>query len=418
VAGMTYRLRSAGQGIVKLALVGATIGFFSVGTALAAKSSSIIVDAETGEVLQESNADAPNYPASLTKMMTLYLAFEALDTGRFKLDTELPVSARAAAQAPTKLGLRPGETVAVQNIILGLVTQSANDAAVVMAEGLAGSEHAFAERMTEKAHKLGMRNTFFHNASGLPDPQQRTTARDLVTLARALYRNYPTHYHYFATREFAYRGAVYANHNHLMSSFQGMDGIKTGFINASGFNLAASAVRDNRRLIGVVMGGQSARSRDLHMASLLNEAFRSAPGRIMVAKAPVPTPDDSSDETSATLRAMKAISPVASAEAAPLTPPHKTAIAAAGGWSVQFGAFTKHASAETAATKAVAKLPAAKGKTVQIVAPSKTDKERLYRARLVNLSKKEADEACHVLHRKHLKCSVVAPSPARLAALE
>ena len=246
--------------------------------ASAAQYSSIVIDAQTGQVVSQYNADSANYPASLTKMMTLYLTFEALEHHRITLDTRFPVSAHAAAQEPTKLNLIAGDTVAVHDLILGLVTQSANDAAVVLGEGLAGgSEAAFAEHMTQTARAMGMDRTTFHNASGLPNPFQFTTARDLSTLARRLYVDFPQDYHYFATEEFTYHGVNYANHNHLMNSFAGMDGIKTGFIHASGFNLAASAVRNNRRLIGVVMGGVSARARDVKMASLLNAAFDGRP---------------------------------------------------------------------------------------------------------------------------------------------
>src|ERR1700744_5045891 len=227
--------------------------------AWAAKYSSIVIDAQTGQVISEYNADSLNYPASLTKMMTLYLTFTALEHHDISLDTRFPVSAHAAAQEPTKLNLVAGETVSVHDLIFGLVTQSANDAAVTLGEGLAGgNETAFAERMTETAHALGMSNTEFHNASGLPNPYQHTSARDLSMLARHLYTDYPREYAYFATTSFTFRGHTYANHNHLMSSFAGMDGIKTGFINASGFNLAASAVRNGRRLVGVGMGGVSA----------------------------------------------------------------------------------------------------------------------------------------------------------------
>src|SRR5579863_3973552 len=242
-------------------------------TPAVARGSFIVIDADTGKVVSEHNADVQNYPASLTKMMTLYMAFEALEQRKIRLDQRFPVSAFAAQQAPSRLGLVPGETVSVRDLVLGLITKSANDAAVVMAEGLAGSEEAFAERMTIKALKLGMTNTTYYNASGLPNPGQLTTARDLVRLARALYRDFPREYAWFATEEFTYNGITHHNHNHLMSAFEGMDGIKTGYIRASGFNLAASAVRDNRRLIGVVMGGASARMRDLEMAQLLNDGF-------------------------------------------------------------------------------------------------------------------------------------------------
>lgn len=272
---------------VQLAIfvVFAALAALSTGKAWA-KYASIVIDAETGEVLHEANADDRNYPASLTKMMTLYLAFEALEQGRLELTTRLPVSKHAASRPPSKLGLAPGETISVRDVILALITKSANDAAVVMAEGIAGSESAFAQRMTAKARELGMTNTTFRNASGLPHREQVTTARDLAKLSQALLKRFPKYYRYFSTEDFAYKGVVYHNHNRLMSRFEGMDGIKTGFIRASGFNLAASAMRDNRRLIGIVMGGQSARSRDIHMAELLENAFagRSSLPPVMVAK--------------------------------------------------------------------------------------------------------------------------------------
>jgi D-alanyl-D-alanine carboxypeptidase len=233
----------------------------------------IVIDASNGQVLNERDPDALNYPASLTKMMTLFLTFDALEHHRINLAQRFYVSEHAAIQRPSKLGLVPGSTIAVRDLILAVVTHSANDAAVVLSEGLGGTESAFAAKMTAQAQALGMTRTNFHNASGLPDPLQYTTARDLAKLALALYRTFPNEYRYFATEEFDYNGAIYTNHNHLMEAFEGMDGIKTGFINASGFNLAASAVRNNRRLIGVIMGGRTAQSRDMDMAELLDDAF-------------------------------------------------------------------------------------------------------------------------------------------------
>jgi D-alanyl-D-alanine carboxypeptidase len=417
VEALTRTMRTVGLVVAKSVIVGLAIVLLSTSWEAQAKYASIIIDADTGEVLHEVNADGMNYPASLTKMMTLYLAFEALDNGQLSLDQKLAVSTHAANRAPSKLGLEPGESVAVRDLILALVTKSANDAASVVAEGLGGSESAFSERMTQKAHKLGMKNTTFRNASGLPDPGNRTTARDLATLARALYRDFPDHYHYFSTREFIYHGVVHANHNHLMSSFQGMDGIKTGYINASGFNLAASAKRDNRRLIGVVMGGESARARDAHMARLLNAAFASERGT-MVAKAEAPADADSAPTAQArrgmAARAVSALSPVSGAEAAPLAGDAGTLrkaserVAHLQHWSVQLGAFSHHAAAEKVVAS-VAKLPVAKGKPIVILDPAKTDTERLYRARLVNFTKQEANAVCSSLHKRHLKCSVVAP---------
>ena len=257
-------------------------GFATVGFGPSPVPESIVLDANTGQVLSEANADAITYPASLTKMMTLYLTFEALNTGRLRLDQYLPVSVEAAEKAPTKLDLRPGESVAVQDLILGIVTKSANDAAAVLAEGLAGSEPAFADMMNRKAAQLGMRTTVYRNASGLPDPWQHTTARDTAQLALALYHDFPREYRYFSTREFMFHGRLIVGHDHLLDWYPGADGIKTGYIRASGFNLATSAVRDGHRLIGVVLGGVSGGSRDREMAALLDQGFadsRRAAGR-------------------------------------------------------------------------------------------------------------------------------------------
>jgi D-alanyl-D-alanine carboxypeptidase len=387
--------------------------------AFAAKYASIVIDAETGEVLHEVSADVQSYPASLTKMMTLYMVFEAIESGKLKLDQQLPVSQHAANRAPSRLGLMPGETVAVRDVILGLVTKSANDAASVAAEALGGTEAMFAEKMTARARTLGMNNTVFRNASGLPDPKQHTTARDLSKLARALYRDYPKEYRYFATEQFTFRGATHSNHNHLMSRFEGMDGIKTGFINASGFNLAASAVRNNRRLIGVVMGGQSARSRDDHMASLLNTVFaRNGRGPVptVVASNEEPAAEAASDSAETTMtkkvvRAVGRLSPVSSAQAATLSAPKPDA---GEKYTVQLGAFSKQAAAEKAASSALSKLRM-KGKSVVVAGPAKGDKEKLWRARLAGFSKGEAQQACRTLHKKHMSCSIVTPSGVKMA---
>ena len=236
---------------------------------------SIIMDAQTGRILESSNPDKRLYPASLTKMMTLFLTFEAIQRGRLHMNKYLTISANATRQPPTKLGVRPGDKLTVKQAILALVTRSANDVAVVLAENVAGSEREFTRMMTKRAQSLGMRNSHFVNPSGLPNAAQTTTVRDMAILARALMQYFPQHYPLFATRSFVYKREVITNHNHLMESYKGMDGLKTGFINASGFNLAASAVRDNRRLIVVVFGGRTAASRDAHVAELLNRGFAS-----------------------------------------------------------------------------------------------------------------------------------------------
>jgi D-alanyl-D-alanine carboxypeptidase len=229
----------------------------------------MVVDAKTGRTLHAENEDALRHPASITKVMTLYLLFEQLERGKLSLDSRLEVSANAAAQAPSKLGLRPGSTIEVEDAIKALVTKSANDVAVVIAENLAGSEDAFAEQMTRRARLIGMSRTTFRNASGLPDADQVTTARDLTILARAIQDRFPKYYPYFQTRVFAFGTGRYANHNKLLGRVEGVDGIKTGFTQASGFNLMTNARTDDRHIVAVVLGGRSGAGRDRIMASLV-----------------------------------------------------------------------------------------------------------------------------------------------------
>jgi D-alanyl-D-alanine carboxypeptidase len=238
--------------------------------------SSIIVDANSGATLASTSPDGLRHPASLTKIMTLYLLFERLDAGKMKLDTEMSVSERASDQAPTKLDLRPGQTIRVEDAIKGLVTRSANDAAVVIAEAIGGEEDDFAKMMTRKAHALGMSRTTYRNASGLPDDEQVTTARDQATLGRAIQERFPRYYRYFSTLTFNYHGQSIRNHNHLLGEVEGVDGIKTGYTRASGFNLVTSIRRGNRHLVGVVMGGRSGGSRDTIMRGLLTENLNKA----------------------------------------------------------------------------------------------------------------------------------------------
>jgi D-alanyl-D-alanine carboxypeptidase len=231
----------------------------------------IVVDANTGRTLYARNENEQRYPASITKVMTLYLLFEQIDRGTLKLDSTIRISAHAAAQKPTKLGLRPGQTISVEDAIKAAVTRSANDIAVAIAETIAGDEENFARLMTAKAHALGMSGTHFVNASGLPDPEQLTTAHDLALLGRAIEEHFPRYYRYFATRAFYYHGATIANHNHLLDRVEGMDGIKTGYTNASGFNLLTSVKRGGHYIVAVVLGGASAGARDRIMADLIEE---------------------------------------------------------------------------------------------------------------------------------------------------
>src|SRR6476646_7794756 len=241
--------------------------------------SSIIVDGNSGAVLSSNNPDGIRRPASLTKIMTLYLLFERLDAGKMKLDTEM----EASEQAPTKLGLKPGQTLKVEDAIKGLVTRSANDAAVVIAEAIAGDEDEFAKLMTRKARALGMSKTTYRNASGLPNDDQLTTARDQATLGRAIQDRFPRYYRYFATTVFNYRGQSIRNHNRLLGNVEGIDGIKTGYTRASGFNLVSSMRRGNRHLVAVVLGGASGGARDATMRNLLAENLEKAATKRSVA---------------------------------------------------------------------------------------------------------------------------------------
>ncbi|MBZ8132358.1 D-alanyl-D-alanine carboxypeptidase [Afifella sp. IM 167] len=264
------------------------------GSALAnSKYAGFVIDAKTGEVLYEDRADEQRYPASLTKMMTLYILFEELDKGRFTLNSQLKASSYAASKPPTKIGIRPGQTIRVEDAIKALCVRSANDVAVVIAENIEGSESKFAQRMTRTAHALGMSSTTFRNANGLPISGQHTTARDMARLGRALHDRFPAYFKFFSTRTFTYKGRTYRNTNHLLGKVRGVNGIKTGYIRASGFNLVTSVEREGRHIIAVVMGGRTGASRNRHMVDLIHRylddakpGMRTAP--LVVAKVAPP----------------------------------------------------------------------------------------------------------------------------------
>jgi D-alanyl-D-alanine carboxypeptidase len=272
-----------------------------------------VVDANSGQTLQELNADEPRHPASLTKVMTLYLLFEQLEAGKLKLDTPLQISARAALQPPTKLGLKANQTIAVEDAIKGMCTRSANDAALVVAEAIGGSEEEFAKLMTEKARALGMANTTYVNASGLPDDQQITTARDQAILGRAVQDRFPNYYRYFSTANFRYHGHDIHNHNALLGNVKGVDGIKTGYTEASGYNLTTSVHRDGRYLVSVVMGGRSNAARDSRMREMI-EKFISLASVQRTAPAAAPTGMDLASQSSTGARAPNAAPTGAAAE--------------------------------------------------------------------------------------------------------
>jgi D-alanyl-D-alanine carboxypeptidase len=283
---------------------------------------SIIVDGNTGSVLSSNSPDGLRHPASLTKIMTLYLLFERLDSGKMKLDTEMPVSEHASEQDPTKLGLRPGQPSKVDAAITGLVTRSANDAAVVIAEAIGGSEEDFARMMTRKARALGMSRTTYRNASGLPNDEQITTARDQSTLGRAIQDRFPRYYRYFSTTAFNFRGHTITGHNRLLGSVEGVDGIKTGYTRASGFNLVTSIHRGNRFLVGVVLGGRSGGSRDAIMRNLLAENIGKGATTRTAAAITERNPADANVQVADADDAREADSaPIAASEPAPLPAP-------------------------------------------------------------------------------------------------
>lgn len=357
--------------IVCFAFVIATISL-TINSNAHAKYASFVIDADTGEVLHGTNEDTRNYPASLTKMMTLYLIFERLEDKRWSLNTKLKVSRRAAAQPASKLGLVPGSTITVKQAILALAVKSANDVATTVAENISGKERSFGLKMTAKARSLGMKKTTFRNASGLPHRGQMSTARDMSVLARALLRDFPQHYHYFSTKSFRWNGRTYKTHNKLLKSYPGSDGFKTGYIRAAGYNLVSSATRNGRRIIGVVFGGRSSKHRNAHMIKLLDKGFSKLPGgkaTMQIASAPTPTKSKTAMSSSS-----------------------KT------GWAVQVGAFSRKDQAQSAATKAIGKASKylAHGQ-VKIVPLKKRSGKVLHRARIVGITKREAYRSCRML---------------------
>ncbi|NTU76354.1 MAG: D-alanyl-D-alanine carboxypeptidase [Alphaproteobacteria bacterium] len=367
----------------------------------------LVIEARTGRVLRATNAESLRYPASLTKMMTLYLAFQALDAGKLRTDQRLTVSAHAAAQSPSKLGLRAGQSIAAEDAIFAIITESANDAAVVLAEAMGGSETQFAQLMTRQARALGMRQTVFRNASGLPDGEQVTTARDMAILGAALITHHARYYQAFSHESFAYAGRVYRNHNHLMERYEGMDGIKTGYIRASGFNLVASAMRNNTRLIAVVFGGRSAASRDNHTAELLDQGFDllATPGAtIEQTQAGEKTPSDNryialpGKGATAFSRAESASSEAPRAGSSPTN------------WGIQVGAYTDASIGQQALTGMARNMPQLLNQTDHILQKvSYSDGSTVYRARFMGMAQNDARSACSYMVRHGQGCLVIAP---------
>ncbi|WP_337186085.1 D-alanyl-D-alanine carboxypeptidase [Phenylobacterium sp.] len=391
------------------------------------KYAAIVVDARTGEVLYGSRADAPRYPASITKVMTLYLAFEALAAGKIQLDDPVVFSPRAAAQPPTKLGVRAGDSITVHEAMQGMVTRSANDAAVALAEKLGGTEQRFAALMTLRAQELGMANTHFANASGLPDSRQLTTARDLAILSRAVMRDYPQYYRLFSTKNFEFRGQSIRNHNGLLYRMDGVDGLKTGFINASGFNLAVSAVRENRRLIAVVMGGPNVATRDRVAESLLVTGFdvleRRARGEQITVAQNFFEPPQLAQATEASMQQgdtdrglsvqLASAPPPGRASSIQIVEPSSVpklnsgAKASAGGrWTVQVGSFNSRDDARKQ-LNIVQKRFGAPFTQARGVAEKDGTK---YRSRFSGMTEAQAKGACRELKAKKQPCMVVPPA--------
>lgn len=396
------------------------------------KNTAIVMDYRTGEVLYAERADSVRYPASITKVMTLYLAFEALAAGRLHLTDLIVVSPLAAAQPATKLGLRAGDTITVENAMHAMAVHSANDMAVAMAEKIGGTESRFAALMTLKAQQLGMINTRYVNANGLPDNRQVTTARDMAILTRAVLRDYPQYYRFFSTQMFTYNGKTYVNTNHLLGTMPGVDGLKTGFTNAAGFNLDASAMRNGNRLIAVVMGSSSSAARNANVEGLLLTGFdvlerRSRGERLTTAQnlfteAPFPYPaagrapagqgegdEDPIDvvltRNTAAPAAMTVSGSMAAARAAAPRPAARPVKPQARNWWVQVGEFRSHRQAKAQVEDVSRRF----ARLFDNAEGSVDGGGRVYRARFSGFDEQAAREACSTVKNRGLPCEVRGP---------
>lgn len=397
---------------------------------------SLVMDADTGQILYQRYADKSLHPASLVKMMTLLMAFEAIENGKLSLRDRVTVSRHAASMSPSKLDLPAGSSIRVEDAVYALVTKSANDVAVALGEKIGGTESHFADMMTERAREIGMNGTRFKNASGLHNAAQVTTARDMARLARFIIGNYPRYYEYFSTRQFTYMGQTYRNHNRLMETYPGMDGMKTGFIGASGFNLVASAQRNGHRLIGVVFGGQTASSRNAHMKKLLDNGFNDLNVLMAQARPPAPVPDrkpgkavalasagDGASSLPEDARKWASIKPMLQSQSFRAligegdydpaeTRRFETGMAAinaikglhqvslpeqsqtAESWSIQVGAFESRIKTDQAIRNARKRLDADLAQAQAVIVPLRTQEGVLFRGRLGGYSKEQALRAC------------------------
>ena len=368
-----------------------------------AKYASFIINENTKRIYHNANADTRNYPASLTKIMTLYLVFDALKSKKISMNSKFKVSKRATRQPPSKLNLSAGSNITVKNAILALVTKSANDVATVIAENLGKSERNFARLMTRKAKKLGMTRTTFRNASGLPNRGQLSTARDMATLGIAIRKNHPKFFKLFKTKSFIYKGIKYTNHNNLLGSYSGTDGIKTGYTNASGFNLVASVERNGQRIIGVVFGGKKARSRDKHMVTLLNKYFKTSLSKPLVR---IAKPSELPKIRPKIVMAEKNIKNFR-------IPPKITNNIIPNNveedWFIQIGAFKNRLNAHKAARNARSIVPEQLGNlpaSLSKITKSSTNNnlQYLWRVRFVELAENQARSVCAELWTSGLSC--------------
>ena len=393
--------------------------------AQAAKYAAIVIEEDSGRVLFARNADSLRYPASLTKIMTLYLLFEDIAAGHLTLKSRIPVSKVAAGRSPSKLYLKPGQTISAEQAIYALVTKSANDVATAVAEKLGGSERAFAKRMTRKARALGMSRTTFQNASGLPHSKQRSTARDMARLAIAMRRDFPQYFKYFSTKSFNWNGRKFGNHNKLLSKFNGTDGIKTGYINASGFNLVATVTRNNVRLIGVVFGGKTSRSRDAHMMDILERQFKrikpaqarqqlaalptklptSAPTRVSDVPETIPQPKQITVKRLADTMVADAppefLDIVTTSASLTITPDDQAH------WSVQIGNFAQRVNAHKAAIRARRMADTVLGMTPANLTLVTRGEMPLWRVRFNDLDEGQARSACAALFAEGSPCIAI-----------
>ncbi|MFO8046820.1 MAG: serine hydrolase [Halomonas sp.] len=449
VTATIIRIRRHGIGVI--ALLACLVIVMANPAQANPRYAAIVVDIESGEVLHAANADETRYPASLTKMMTLYLLFEQLERGQLRLDSPLQVSSYAASKQASKLYVKAGSTLPVETAIEALIIKSANDVAVVVAEALGGSEANFGRMMTDKARQLGMSRTTFRNPNGLPDPGQTTTARDMATLSIRLMQDYPQYYPYFSRTSFTWQGKRVTGHNRLLGSYAGADGMKTGFIRASGFNVATSAVRNGRRLVSVVMGGFTAASRDTHMADLLDRGFVRASlygrgdwvaqadfsgDRMNMTGAPAVAPATPVAPTRQPVRQLASLqSPEPLPSAQPSLPQtaqgsaddpirelmtraqpssaqrsdtlHRLEpVGPSASWGVQVGAFSNPDNARQHASHAAGRLSQDLF-NARVNIDEVNGSQTFFRARLVNLDENQAYRACRSLAREGMDCMVV-----------